>query len=478
MKLPVLIQGGMGAAISSWKLAQAVSRLGQLGVVSGTALDGVLVRRLQDGDLQGHIRRALQHFPFPEMAQRVFKDYFIPGGKAPDAPYRPTPMHTLEGHRKAQETCIVGNFVEVFLAREGHSNPVGINYLEKIQFPHLPSLYGAMLAGVAVVIVGAGIPLDFPAAIAALATHQPATYRAYVTPAERGAPAQPPFPMVLDPAFFREAATLTALTEPAFLPIVSSLTLATMLNRKAGDAIAGFVIEGPTAGGHNAPPRGLLQLTDDGQPIYGKRDEMDLEGLKALGKPFWLAGGYGTREGLRAALALGAVGIQTGTPFALCSDSGMADDLRHACIRSALQGRLRIVTDPRASPTGFPFKVAQLEGTLSDPAVYAARRRLCDLGYLREAYRKPDDSGFGYRCAAEPEAAYVAKGGDPADTAGRKCLCNALIANVGMPQRTRDGGVEKPLITLGDAVPDIRHFCSPERPDFNAADVIAAILPA
>ena len=64
---------------------------------------------------------------------------------------------------------IAANFVEIFLAREGHAGPVGINFLEKIQMPHLPSLYGAMLAGAAVVIVGAGIPLEFPAAMAALA---------------------------------------------------------------------------------------------------------------------------------------------------------------------------------------------------------------------------------------------------------------------------------------------------------------------
>ena len=46
--LPKIIQGGMGVGVSSWRLARAVSALGQLGVVSGTALDQVLARRLQD----------------------------------------------------------------------------------------------------------------------------------------------------------------------------------------------------------------------------------------------------------------------------------------------------------------------------------------------------------------------------------------------------------------------------------------------
>src|ERR1035441_7937687 len=68
---PLIIQGGMSVAVSNWRLANAVSRLGQLGVIGGTALADVLARRLQDGDPGGHMRRALAHFPFPEMADRV-----------------------------------------------------------------------------------------------------------------------------------------------------------------------------------------------------------------------------------------------------------------------------------------------------------------------------------------------------------------------------------------------------------------------
>ncbi len=66
--LPVLIQGGMGVAVSDWRLARAVSEAGHLGVVSGTALDAVMARRLQLGDPGGHIRRALAAFPVPEAA--------------------------------------------------------------------------------------------------------------------------------------------------------------------------------------------------------------------------------------------------------------------------------------------------------------------------------------------------------------------------------------------------------------------------
>jgi len=93
MEFPKIIQGGMGVGVSNWRLAQAVSKLGQLGVVSGTALDQVFVRRLVDGDQGGDMRRGLDAFPFPEMAKRIWQEYFVHDGKAAGAPYKVLPMH-------------------------------------------------------------------------------------------------------------------------------------------------------------------------------------------------------------------------------------------------------------------------------------------------------------------------------------------------------------------------------------------------
>lgn len=56
LQLPKVIQGGMGVGVYNWRLAPAVSRLGQLGVISGTALDQVLVSRLADRDEGGYMR--------------------------------------------------------------------------------------------------------------------------------------------------------------------------------------------------------------------------------------------------------------------------------------------------------------------------------------------------------------------------------------------------------------------------------------
>ena len=82
----------MGVAVSGWRLARAVSTAGQLGVVSGTLLPVVLARRLQLGDPGGELRRALAAFPDPATSASLLARYFIPGGKAPAAPFAAVPM--------------------------------------------------------------------------------------------------------------------------------------------------------------------------------------------------------------------------------------------------------------------------------------------------------------------------------------------------------------------------------------------------
>ncbi|HSR87748.1 MAG TPA: hypothetical protein VLL07_02245, partial [Pontiella sp.] len=265
----------MGFGISNWRLARAVSQLGQLGIVSGTALDVVIARKLQAGDPGGHTRRALEHFPFPHITKRIIDKYFVHGGLSGEEPFRKAPMHTLEGCREPMELCMVGNFVEVFLAREGHANPVGINYLEKIQMPLLPSLYGAMLAGAAVVIMGAGIPLVIPGILDALAHHRSVEYPVNIIGTDGSSRT---FDLPFDPAMFIEDAPVPNPSKrPDFLPIVSSEALASILLRKATGSIEGFVVEGNVAGGHNAPPRGKMTFRSADEPVYGPRDVANLE---------------------------------------------------------------------------------------------------------------------------------------------------------------------------------------------------------
>ena len=165
-----------------------------------------------------------------------------------------------------------------------------------------------------------------------------------------------------------------------------------------------------------------------------------------------------------------------GTAFAFCDESGVDPALRAQVLGEAENGGVQVFTDPLASPTGFPFKVAQLEGTLSDPAVYEARERRCDLGYLRELYRRADGT-LGYRCPAEPARDYVRKGGRVEDTAGRKCVCNGLVATVGLGQ-SRGTRPEPALVTAGDDALGLARFMRGDRSSFSASDVIAYLLDA
>ncbi len=466
---PLIIQGGMGVAVSGWLLARTVSQLGQLGVVSGTALAVTLARRLQLGDSDGKLRHALSHFPVPGVADRVLAAYFSPVPKVETVSFRLTPMPVLAPGSALLELTVLANFVEVFLAKEGHDGLVGVNLLEKIQLPTLPSLFGAMLAGVDYVLMGAGIPRAIPGALDRLAQGEIAELKIDV----QGAGPGEEYFSTFDPRAF--AALLPPLKRPKFLGIVSSATLAMTLAKKSSGRVDGFVVEGDTAGGHNAPPRGPLQLSAQGEPVYGPRDTPDLEKIRGLGLPFWLAGSYGRPGGLSAALEAGATGIQVGTAFAFCEESGITAEIKERAIALSQAGAARVFTDPVASPTGFPFKVVQLEGTMSQSTDYTSRERICDLGYLRHLYRRPDGT-VGYRCPSEPVEDYVRKGGAIEDTVGRKCVCNGLPATVGLGQPRDESRRELPLVTAGNDVSDIAQFVSRGRMSYSAGDVIRMLM--
>ncbi|RMB81846.1 nitronate monooxygenase [Streptomyces shenzhenensis] len=462
--LPWLIQGGMGVGVSGWRLARAVARTGQLGVVSGTALDTLLIRLLQSGDPGGHLRRALAAFPVPELADSLRERYFVEGGIGAGERFAAAPRLTADEACPARELTVVANFCEVWLAKEGHRGPVGVNYLEKVQLATVPALFGAILAGVDYVLVGAGIPAQIPGIVTRLAQLQPVTARLDVDGDDT------PVELSFDPASLLCGARPEPLRRPDVLAIISLPALASYLSRSAQTTPDGFVIEGHRAGGHSAPPRGPMRLDEQGDPVYGPRDTPDFAKMAALGLPFWIAGGQCGPEHLRRARELGAAGVQLGSVFALCEESGLDPRLRRELVARELRDELIVRNDPAASPTSFPFKVADLPGTVADPAVNSARRRVCDLGYLRTPYRT-ERGLIAYRCPAEPRAAYVRKGGSAEQAEGRQCLCNGLLAAVGLGQRRPRGVVEPPVVTIGQDLGFLRQIAPQGRP-YGAESVV------
>jgi nitronate monooxygenase len=504
-----LIQGGMGVYVSNWRLARTVAtaRPGvTAGTVSGTALDVVYVRLLQLGDPGGHARRALRAFDAKfdvNIGRDICDRYFVEGGKAPDARFRSAPMQILRTHdgRKTFEMptsdtttipvkldddiielLIATGYAEVWLAKEGHDGKVFINFLNKIELPLIYVLYGAMLAGVDGVIVGAGNPDGLPAACRELAQHAAVSHEVSVLYRARGEE----FKLEFDPKSVAGGKlTRHPVAKPAFLAIVSLEDLVKALATSQSAPPDGFIIEHHTAGGHNANPQGPLTVDDVGQPIYGERDEADLDAIRAVGMPFWLAGGYGSGPGFQRALNAGAKGIQVGTAFAMAEESGMKPEYRSAILAAIKSGvdDADLVRTTMFSPTGFSFKVVQLEGTLADDDVYADRRRICDIGLLQQrGFNKPgadNQRTLFQRCPAEPVDHFVNKRGLERNTDERRCLCNGLLACVGLGQTKEIQGeiVEEPaIVTLGNNLAGVRRLSRQGQAHFFVQDVVTDIL--
>ncbi len=462
-KIPEIIQGGMGIGVSNWRLAKAVSKQGQMGVVSGVAIDSVFARRLQLGDTDGNLRRALSNFPCPDMVQRILDAYFIPEGKSAEKPFKLIPMPNLQMRRSCIELMIVANFAEVFLAKEGHNGLVGINYLEKIQLPTLPSLLGSMLANVDCILMGAGIPLAIPGALDKLSCWDTVELNIHV----EDNTGHQKFLNRFDPKEFSPG-TLPKLTRPKFFAIISSDIAAKSLTRKATGTVDGFIVEDHTAGGHNAPPRKTRKLQSPLQ--YGQKDIPNIGKIRDLGRPFWLAGGCASPKKLKEATDSGADGIQVGTAFAFCKESGILPDIKQEVLRQCINGKLKVFTDFQASPTGYPFKLVSLKNTITSMDKCRERKRICDLGYLRQLYCR-SESEVGYRCPAEPVEKYLRKGGERDETVGKQCLCNGLMATIGLGQ-TRQDGSELPVVTTGEDFSFIPHIIKDSVTDYSAKDVI------
>ncbi len=135
------------------------------------------------------------------------------------------------------------------------------------------------------------------------------------------------------------------------------------------------------------------------------------------------------------------------------------------------------------SPTGFAFKVVQLQDTLADDDIYNDRVRICDIGILQQrGFNKPDEQGqrtLFQRCPAGPVATYVDKRGLANNTDERRCLCNGLLACVGLGQVKEIRGelVEEPaIVTLGNHLDGVRRLSRQGQTAYHVEDVVADIL--
>ena len=501
-----IIQGGMGVYVSNFHLANAVAACQPgvtAGTVSGIALDVVYVRLLQLGDPGGHIRAALTAFDNRfqvDIGAKIIHQYLIPGGKSPVQPFSYGPrqkLQTMEGSQSIPvpgdtslpvrlmveqeliELLIATAFAEVWLAKRGHQGRVFINFLHKVQLPLVYALYGAMLAGVDGIIVGAGNPEGLPQICSRLAQHLAVSTDHALLYRESGET----FPVDFDPKEIANGSLAQDhLHRPAFLAIASLESLVGTLANSPTEPPDGFIIEHHTAGGHNAPPQGPLQKDALDQPIYSSLDEPDLEEIRRQDRPFWLAGGYNNQEKLQAAINSGAAGVQIGTSFALAQESGLSPVYKTALLASLQEGATddELVRTTLFSPTGYPFKVAQLKGTLAEEAVYQNRTRLCDLGFLQQrGFSKPGPDGnrdLFQRCPAGPLMDFTRKRGLSFNSEGKRCLCNGLLAAVGLGQTHPSSGIEPAIVTIGNDLDSVRRLSRQGQVTYWACDVVRDLL--
>jgi len=427
---PELIQGGMGVGVSGWELARSVAIAGEklgkrvLGTVSGVGLSAICAEKLGRGDED--TMRALQAFPVPEIAQELKGRYWLRKNRLFQSILPPKPEVLINGSKESKDLLtkllVFSNYAEVFLAKQGHKGPISINYLEKVQPGRLFELYGAMLAGVDYVAMGAGLPHQTPGILDRFAAGQSASYKIDVTGSEGEG-----YDMVFNPAtIFGDH----FLKRPNFLGIVSLLLAAKVIMKKTEGEICGFVVESPIAGGHNAPPR--KRGEDNGDiPVYGPKDMPDLDGFRNLGLPFWKAGGMASPVAFQNAITEGAAGVQIGSAFALSDESGMREDHKRELISRGFGETLIVTPSMKTSPTGFPFNVAQLSDSLSNPDIFNGRERECNYGFLREFYKTPEGK-VRSRCPAEDISTFVKNGGKKEDAEIARCLCAGLGATVDM----------------------------------------------
>lgn len=474
---PVLIQGGMGAGVSNFEVARAVAKAGEkldqetLGVVSGTGLPHIMISRLRKGDQQ--TQGALYAFN-PEIADEIYTEYVV---RHPTK-ILPTPEVLVNGSDRLREKmtklAVASAFVEVYLAKQGHNQPIGINMLEKIQPMILPTLLGAMLAGADYVIAGAGSPAQFKKVIDDLAHGRVAEYKMYIEGLKNGKREDHMLTLDTTPYLPKKEndPERQVLKKPYFFAVLSSH----IFIERFADKIDGVIVEGFVAGGHNSPPRDKKRVDDLGQPVYGDRDIPDFKRIKDVCAqyeiPFYLAGGWEGRLH-EAQEEYNATGIQIGSPIAITEESGFTKNIKQQLRTHIVNGTLDVRTSgiDALSPTDYPFKwVQHIKGTIAETAEEFSRR--CNKGYLRHYYWK-ENGTIGSRCPADQIDIYVASvaAGEKDDVAEReirvarallaKCLCRELLTAIGYG----DNG-DPAIVTFGDIWQPIQEYFKDEEGKF------------
>jgi len=432
---PPLVVGGMGFNVLGPSQVNEISRLGAAGTLSAAGLRNLIVSAVQNGDEK--VIAMAKTFPFQKHIDELM--LFAPDGKWHK---KAVPMDQVGPKgESARMLTTISVYVAVKIAKEGHSGVVLLNIMWKLADIVLPTIYGAMLADIDGLVFGAGVAMEAPDIVNKIRAGQFVYYdKLYSTNCQ-----------VSLEVHKGTAEFLAKFERPLLIPILSNFAFCNLLlrewNARYGYGPDFFILEDYRAGGHNAPPRNHIEHIEekDGINTY-------FEKVLGLGVPIIVAGGLehgGTRADLLYCQEKKAFGMQVGSRFALSKESNILQRLKDRIIRNNRRGRTRIITNYRSSPTGYPLKEIRLSGTLARKSVLNKRRRSCKYGQLRQGNEKDTVKRS---CPAMPSAMYRRLNPDKtlaqcrADCRGKVCLCEALLAAVGMLR-----SAAPPLVTMGES---------------------------
>lgn len=456
---PLIIQGSMSIGIAGWKLARAVAQAGHLGIIAGFALEEVFFRRLQQGDPDGALHRALACFPHSAQSQFLVDTYETPKVTSRQEPFQSMPGTWYPPSRERQLLTVMAHFSEVWLAKENHAGLIGINYLE-MNGPCFPAaLYGALLAHVDYLIVRRSMLTALLNILEPLRHYAPVTWPVGPIGTFHASDV-----IAFDPRILPLKSTRPLPTPQSFL--LTSIEKLSDLNEEGLPAcVEGLIL---TQSPHTHP-RHVMDVDSS-----ASTRPQALHALSQQKIPFFLSGSYGSPEKLQTALSLGASGIQVASLFLCCDESALHAFLKTQLLQTILKNQIEFFEDPWASPISIPLQWIALENTLSDPQLYFERSRICDLPYFQIPYSTPEER-LQWRCPSEPLEPYLKKGGSIHDTHHRQCLCNAFLANLGLGQ-IRNGKIEKPLITAGPTLTHLAHFLKSGSLSYTAQTVLDYLL--
>ena len=336
--------------------------------------------------------------------------------------------------------------------------------------------YGAMLAGVDYVLMGAGIPREIPHLLDELAAHRRRSTSPSTSPARdrrhvhgRPRPARP-----------RSATHLPA-AAPADVPRHRLRARAGRLPRPRRRAPAPTASSSRARAPAGTTPRRAARLVLDETGAAGLRparrrptSPRSPPSACRSGSP----GGYGTPGGAAPRRARPAPPASRSARSSRCARSpASTPSSASSCWSSCAPAPSTVRTDAARLADRLPVQGRRSSPARSrTPAVYDARPRLCDLGYLRTPYRA-QERRVGYRCPAEPVDVYVRKGGDPRGHRGTRSACATRSSPTSASARHRtDGYVEKPLLTLGEELGGARHLLRRHPSGWTAGDALDWLL--